>query len=84
MQLLFGIAIRAVLLKRGRASAAGFLAGGAVMTGVPSAVYLAGAVRENPGPLALALAVLLIWTSMGALTGLFYWRLARPGAPAKA
>ncbi len=85
-QLLLGVAVRAFLLKTNRRSATNFIFGGMVMTGIPSAAYLAWAAAQNPDSSSKAVAVFVLWTFLGALTGLAYWRLARPviKAPAKA
>jgi peptidoglycan/LPS O-acetylase OafA/YrhL len=83
-QLLFGIALRAVLLRRNRRSASSFVAGGAAMTGIPSSAYLVWATSVNSGPWSSAVVVFLLWLLLGALTGLTYWRLARPASKAPA
>lgn len=85
-QLLFGVAIRAFLLKTNRRSIINFFFGGIVMTGVPSAAYLAWAASQNPNSVSKAVVVLLLWMLLGGLTGLAYWRLTRPAviAPATA
>jgi hypothetical protein len=85
-QLLFGLAIRTHLLRSQRSSATSFALGGALMTGIPSIVYLAWATTQTPIGSSTAAVVLVLWSFLGALTGLFYWRLSRHGSngPAKA
>jgi hypothetical protein len=48
-QLVFGIAIRAYLLRSNRQSAASFALGGTAMTGVPAIAYLARLPSSDPG-----------------------------------
>lgn len=79
-QLLFGVAVRTFLLRTKRRSATNFVVGGMVMTGIPSVAYLAWAVAQHPGSLSKGVAVLVLWLLLGGLTGLSYWRLARPAA----
>jgi hypothetical protein len=81
-QLLFGVAIRAYLLRSNRQSAASFALGGTAMTGIPAIAYLAWATVQNPSSASRAAVVLVLWLLMGALTGLSYWRLAHSKAPA--
>lgn len=81
-QLLFGVAIRAHLLRSKRSSAASFALGGTAMTGFPSIAYLAWATSQNPDPSSSAAVVLVLWLLLGAVTGLSYWRLARIGSKA--
>jgi hypothetical protein len=83
-QLLFGIAIRAYLLRSHRWSAASFAVGGTVMTGTPAVPYLAWVITQDPQSSARAAAVLVLWLVLGATTGLAYWWLARPGTKATA
>jgi fucose 4-O-acetylase-like acetyltransferase len=78
-QLLFGVAIRAYLQKANRRSALSFAIGGTAMTGIPATPYLLWATAQNPGSSSNMAFVLVLWLLFGALTGLVYWRLARPG-----
>ena len=80
VQLLFGIAIRAFLLRSNRLSAASFAFGGAAMTGIPAMGFFAWAMVPHPDSSVRAVAVLVLWILLGALTGLSYWGLARPAA----
>jgi hypothetical protein len=77
-QLLFGIAIRAFLRRTNRRSASSFALGGTAMTGIPTIPYLVWATAQNPASSSSAAVVLVLWLLLGALTGLSYWRLARP------
>ncbi|HUE80095.1 MAG TPA: hypothetical protein VMN38_10745 [Sphingomicrobium sp.] len=77
-QLVFGIAIRAYLIKSNRQSAASFALGGTAMTGIPAIAYLAWAITQNPNPSSSAFIVLVLWSLLGTLTGLAYWLLTRP------
>lgn len=79
-QLLFGVAIRAFLLKANRVYATDFALGGIAMTGMPSAPYLAWAVTKNPGAASSAVFALVLALMLGAVTGLSYWLVARPVA----
>ena len=83
-QLLFGVAIRAWLLRSNRWSAASFALGGTAMTGLPSIAYLAWTTAKNPDSSSSAIIVLIVWLLLGALTGLSYWRLARIDSKAPA
>jgi len=78
LQLLFGVAVRAFLLRTNRRSATNFAFGGMVMTGIPSVAYLAWAVARNPDSFSKGVFVLVLWLLLGGLTGLSYWRLGRP------
>jgi hypothetical protein len=69
-QMLFGLPIRAFLLRAGRISAVGAALGGAAM--------IAWVVATHPNQLAEAPAVLALWLLMGAVTGLTAWLLTRP------
>lgn len=80
-QLLFGIAIRAALLRSGLRSAASFAVGGIVMIALPTVPYVLWAVSEHPDQRASAPIVLALWLLMGGITGLTAWFLARPTAP---
>jgi hypothetical protein len=74
-QLLFGLAIRAVLLRTGRKSALGFALGGVVMIAVPAVPYVLWGVAKHPHQLASAPIVLALWLVMGGITGLAAWYL---------
>jgi hypothetical protein len=74
-QILFGLAIRAVLLRRGRKSAPHFALGGVVMIAVPAVPYVVWGVSEHPHQLATAPVVLTLWLVMGGITGLVAWCL---------
>lgn len=76
-QLLFGLAIRAWLLRRGRASATGFALGGVLMIALPAVPYLVWAVQKHPHQLAAAPMILALWLIMGGATGLSAWYLTR-------
>ena len=84
LQLLFGVAIRAYLLKAHRSSAATFAVGGALMTGTPAVAYLAWAMTQNLHSSSNAVVVLVLWLLLGAMTGVAYWWLARPSTKAPA
>ena len=83
-QLLFGVAIRAYLLRSRRSFAGRFAIGGALMTGIPAVPYLAWAMTQNPDSSARAATVLVLWLLLGGLAGLAYWWLARPSTKAPA
>lgn len=76
-QLLFGLAIAALLLRKGRGSPGGFALGGALMIALPAVPYLFWSVDRNPHQQALAPTLLALWLLMGALTGLTAWCLIR-------
>ncbi len=76
-QLLLGMIIRAFLLRTNRRSAANFIVGGMVMTGIPSAAYLAWATAQHPASSSKAVVVFVLWTFLGGMTGLAYRRLTR-------
>ncbi len=77
-QLLFGVAVRAFLLRTNRRLATNYIFGGMAMTGIPSVPYLAWAAAQNLNPLWTGVVVLVLWLILGGLTGLAYWRLTRP------
>ena len=76
-QLLFGLAIRAFLLRAGKATALGFTLGGTAMIAVPAVPYLLWAVGRHPHQLATAPVLLVLWLLCGAITGLTFWFLTR-------
>jgi len=82
IQLLFGVAVRAVLLKANRTSAMSFFFGGVVMTAIPSVPYLIWATGQHPESSPKAIVVLALWLLYGGLTGLFYWRISPQDAMA--
>ena len=77
-QMLFGLPIRAFLLRAGRISAVGAALGGAAMIALPAVPFVAWVVATHPNQLAEAPAVLALWLLMGAVTGLTAWLLTRP------
>lgn len=80
-QLLFGLPIRALLLRAGRTTAAAFTLGGIVMIALPVVPYLIWAVDRHPHQLRSVPFVLILFLTCGALTGLIAWHLMRkPGA----
>jgi len=76
VQLLFGLAVRAFLLRTGRRAAFHFAIGGTVMTGIPSLPFLAWDVARNAMLWSAATGVLVIWLMLGTVTGLAYGWLA--------
>ena len=83
-QLLFGVAVRAFLLRTNRRSAMSYIFGGMAMTSIPSVPYVAWAAAQNLNPLWTGIAVLVLWLILGGLTGLAYWRLTRSAIKAPA
>jgi hypothetical protein len=77
-QLLFGIAIRLFLLRRGVRRASAFALGGTLMVAVPAIPYVAWAAVVHAYPLPYPVALLLLWLVMGGATGLAYWFIVRP------
>ena len=78
-QLLFGLAIRAFLLRAGKATALDFTLGGTAMIGLPAVPYMLWAVGQHPHQHATAPVLLALWLLCGAITGLTFWFLTRPG-----
>jgi hypothetical protein len=77
-QLLFGLAIRAFLLRTGRSSATAFALGGTLMIALPAVPFVVWATAEHPHQLAKAPFVLALFLLMGAITGASAWLLTQP------
>jgi hypothetical protein len=77
-QLVFGVALRWFLARRGALDWRAQILVGGVMTGLPTAAYLAWALVE-PGRITplIALVIQVFMMVLGAVTGLFHWLLVR-------
>jgi hypothetical protein len=80
-QLIFGLAIRAFLVRAGRNSATAFALGGTLMIALPALPFVVWAVAEHPHQLAKAPFVLALFLLMGAVTGASAWLLTRSEEP---
>jgi hypothetical protein len=78
LQLIFGLAIYAMLRRTGRHTLAAFASGGLLMTAVVAVPYLAWANTLPDKSAAHSAAVLAIWLALGAITGATGWLLQRP------
>lgn len=80
-QLLFGLALVALLVRAGKAGAIGFTLAGIAMVAIPAVPYILWSVARHPDLGALAPNVLGLWLAMGALDGLAVWLLTGRGRP---
>jgi hypothetical protein len=78
MQLLLGVAIRALLIRKRHLSAVSFAVGGFVMTALPTAPYAIFAATKHSFPWWYASLFFSLLAFYGALTGVTYWLGARP------
>jgi hypothetical protein len=78
VQLVIGVLIRALLVRHNMTSRLFFSLGGLAMTAIPAVPYIAWAPFKQGYAPSFALITLVLVLAYGAITGLTYWRLARP------
>ena len=80
LQLIFGLAIYAMLRRSGRNSVATFALGGLVMVAIVAVPYLAWASSSPHNSAGNTGVVLSIWLALGAITGVTAWLLVHRAA----
>jgi peptidoglycan/LPS O-acetylase OafA/YrhL len=81
LELIFGLAIAAWLLRTRRQSAGYFAAGGLAMVAVVAVPYLIWTSTRPENTVDRTVAVLGLWLALGAITGVIAWALMQRVQP---